>query len=166
MRIIKLIIASIIVLFSILTAIGLLFPSTVRVSRAVKIEASRDTVYKYMNDLKYWKLWMAGEDTGTIVFLKSKTEGAGTVIKMGTSEVSVKRSVNDSIYTYWKSAKGNVQQAVFIITAKGNSTDVQWYFEQHVDWYPWERLSSMMNDKILGPVMEESLNKLKSRLEG
>jgi hypothetical protein len=42
---------------------------------------------------------------------------------------------------------------------------VQWQFEQKVKWYPWERLGSMMNDKILGTMMEKNLNNLKALVE-
>jgi hypothetical protein len=32
-------------------------------------------------------------------------------------------------------------------------------------WYPWERLTAMLHDKILGPSMEASLYKLKQVAE-
>ena len=60
-----------------------MFPSTVKVSRVANITAPYDTVYKYFNDVKYWKLWMDGADTETISFLSTKTEGEGTVVKIG-----------------------------------------------------------------------------------
>jgi thiamine kinase-like enzyme len=44
-------------------------------------------------------------------------------------------------------------------------TVVQWQFEQKLKWYPWERLGSMMNDKILGTMMENNLNRLKTLAE-
>ncbi len=41
---------------------------------------------------------------------------------------------------------------------------VQWQFEEKFKWYPWQRLSSMFNEKMLGPVMEESLDSLKAKV--
>jgi len=168
MRIVKLIVISFAILFLLTTAIGMLFPSTVRITRAVDVTAQYDTVYKYLNDAKYWKLWMAGTDSNTISFLSAKTAGRGTVVKIGTGEVTITRTTTDSIFSIWKSAGGNVQNAAFILlnNPAKNLVTVQWYFEQHVNWYPWERLSSLSNDKILGPVIEESLNKLKTVLNG
>jgi len=168
MRALKLVLISFFILFGVVTAIGLMFPSTVKVSRAVNITASYDTVYKYLNDVKYWKLWMDGADTATLVFLSLKTEGPGTVAKIGVSgEVSMLRSTQDSIFSDWKSGEGNIQHSVFTLLkdATNNVTTAQWSFEQHLNWYPWERFGSMANDKVLGPIMEQSLDKLKRILE-
>ena len=168
MRILKLVLASFFILFAIVTAIGLLFPSKVVVSRAINISTNYDTAYKYLDDAKYWKLWMDGADTASIAFLSAKTAGPGTAIKIGSGgEVSFTRSTADSIYTEWKSGGGNVQKSVFtLLKDTANSiTTVQWSFEQQLNWYPWERFGSMANDKILGPVMEQSLGKLKFVLE-
>jgi hypothetical protein len=67
----------------------------------------------------------------------------------------------------WKSQKGNVQNSAFVLhnnTIQHNVT-VQWFFEQKINWYPWERFGAMANDKIIGPVMEQSFDKLKKVLE-
>jgi len=167
MRFLKLSLISFLILFFIVTVIGLLFPSTVTVSRAIEVASSRDTIYKFLSDVKYWKLWMAGADSNTILFLSARTAGEGTVAKIGTGEVTMIRTTRDSIYTVWKSAKGNVQNGVFTVmpNLKDSNITVQWYFAQKLEWYPWERFGSMANDKILGPVMEQSFDKLKKILE-
>ncbi|HNP22279.1 MAG TPA: SRPBCC family protein [Panacibacter sp.] len=165
MRFLKLAVVSFLVLFGLTTAIGLLFPSTVKVSRAVNISAPVDSVYKYLEDVKYWKLWMAGADTGTISFLSAKTAGKGTVATVGTGQVTIVNTTKDSILTEWKSQQGNIQQSAFIVLQSGSTTTVEWYFQQLIGWYPWERFGSLANDKLLGPVMEESFDKLKKVLE-
>ena len=168
MRILKLVLASFFILFAIVTAIGLLFPSKVIVSRAINISSAYDTTYKYLNDAKYWKLWMDGADTASIAFLSAKTAGPGTAIKIGSGgEVSFTKSTADSIYTEWKSGGGNIQHSIFTFLKDTTNqvTTVQWSFEQQLNWYPWERFGSMANDKILGPIMEQSLAKLKFVLE-
>jgi uncharacterized membrane protein len=167
MRILKLVLVSFFILFAVVTAIGLLFPSTVKVSRAVNISAPYDSVYKYLNDVKYWKLWMEGADTATLVFISMKTEGPGTVAKIGVSgEITMLKSTQDSIFSDWKSGKGNIQHSVFtLLKGASDVTTAQWSFEQKLNWYPWERFGSMANDKILGPIMEQSLDKLKKVLE-
>lgn len=167
MRFLKLALISLIILFLLTTAIGLLFPPTAKVTRVADIAAPYDTVYRYLNDVKYWKLWMYGADANTIAFLSARTAGTGTVAKIGTGEVTITRCTPDSIYMIWKSQKGNVQTSAFVMynnTAR-NYVTVQWFFEQKINWYPWERLGAMANDKILGPVMEQSFDKLKKVLE-
>jgi hypothetical protein len=44
-------------------------------------------------------------------------------------------------------------------------TVVQWQFEQKIKWYPWEKFGSMMNDKILGTMMEKNLGNLRKLIE-
>ncbi len=166
MRFLKLALISFIILFAVITAIGLMFPSTVSVSRAIEVSAPKDTIYKYLSDIKYWKLWMMSADTNTITFESAKTAGTGTVAKIGTGEVTITRTTSDSIYTVWKSEKGNVQNSGFTILPhlKDSGFTVQWYFQQKLNWYPWERFASLANDKILGPVMEQGFDKLKKTL--
>jgi len=167
MRFIKLAVFSAVVLFFIITAIGLMLPSTVKVSRTISVAAPHDTAYYYINDVKYWKLWMEGAEENTIRFLSARTAGIGTVAQIGTNQVSIEQATPTFIETKWKGESGSVQIGGFnIITDSSNqSTTINWYFEQHVSWYPWERLSTITNEKILGPTMEKSLDNLKQLLD-
>ena len=167
MRFIKLAIISFAVLFFIVTAIGLLFPSTVRVSRAADIAAPQDSIAHLLTDVKYWKLWLEGAKENPIQFLTPKTAGQGTVAQIGTNEVSLLSITPSQIVTQWKGKDGVVQQSGFELYADSlkQIVTVQWYFEQHLNWYTWERFGSMMNDKILGPTMEKSLENLKQLAE-
>jgi hypothetical protein len=77
------------------------------------------------------------------------------------------RTTPDSVFTTWRSAEGTIQAGVFTIMhdLKDSNITVQWYFSQKLDWYPWDRFGSLANDKVLGPVMERSFDKLKKILE-
>ncbi|MGI8950186.1 MAG: SRPBCC family protein [Chitinophagaceae bacterium] len=167
MKFIKLAIISIVILFCIVTIIGLIFPGSVTVSRAININAPHDSVYHLLTDIKYWKLWMEGAEKNTIQFLSNKTAGAGTVAKIGATEVSIENATPSHIETIWKDSKGNKQTGVFnlITDSSKQITTVQWYFEQQLKWYPWERIGSMMNEKILAPSMENDLENLKKLAE-
>ena len=63
----------------------------------------------------------------------------------------------------------NGQQQLSTIRIIGNNTQdyavVQWQFVQQIGWYPWDRFGSMMNDKIMGTMMEQNLQSLKKSLE-
>ncbi len=52
-----------------------------------------------------------------------------------------------------------------IADAEDQNTVVEWYFNFHFKWYPWEKLGSMFYDKQLGQVMEKSLINLKNYTE-
>lgn len=167
MKFFKLAVISIIVLFSIITCIGLLLPSTVRVTRNITIGASQDTLHHFISDIKYWKLWLASAKDSPIIFLSARTQGTGTVALINGQEVDIIKATKNDVETLWKSKNGNYQKGIFQLTrnAAANNTNINWYFEQRVSWYPWERLSTLSNDKILGPGMEQSLDNLKAITE-
>ena len=168
MRFIKLAVISIIILFLITTGIGLLLPSTVRVTRNISIRATQDTLFHYLSDVKYWKLWMAGAKDSTLIFISKQTAGAGTKAMIGGQRVDVTKAAKGEVETVWESSNGRFQTGIFELRSDSAtaSTNINWYFEQQLNWYPWERISAISNDKIIGPGMEQSLDNLKAIFEG
>jgi hypothetical protein len=45
------------------------------------------------------------------------------------------------------------------------STEVIWLLEYPLRWYPWERFEGIFMDAMLGALLEQSLNRLKSVAE-
>ncbi len=157
MRLIKLAIISVLVLFLMVTVFGLLFPSTVKVSRAINISAPRDSVFALVSNIDKWNLWMEAIGADSSNAIEQKSFEQFTVLHAG----------KDSVNTVWKSDNGKIQQCNFLLfeDRRVNITTINWYFLQRINWYPWERLGSMLNDKILGPFMENSLENLKNLAE-
>ena len=161
MRFLKLIFVSIALLFVLASIIGMLLSSRVLVSRAVNVEQYRDSIMPYLKDINQWRAWMEGmEDTAVTVY-------SATEAKLGSSHVQVRSVTDTTVVTEWTPRSGTAQTATMYLI--GNNarkiTVVQWQFEQKLKWYPWERLGSMMNDKILGTMMEKNLNRLKQLAE-
>jgi len=161
MRLIKFGLISIIVLFAVLTFVSFFFPSTVIVSRAVDINKPKDSLVGLVKDFNGWHQWIEGMDQPSVK-IKSSTEAnlAGTTVNID----------HDSLYTvhsHWKSVKGMKMEGTINLISdhSGKITIVQWQFEQHIRWYPWEKLGSMMSDKILGTMMENNLARLKKLAE-
>ncbi len=151
MRFIKLGLISAVVFFVLFTLGGLLLPSHNVVSRAVNIKAKPAAILPLMQDKNQWQLWMEGMDSSS-------------VNKRQQIQIT---SVSDSlIVANWKTAEVIYTTKFRLIYNTGQAvTIVQWQFEQDVAWYPWERLSSLMNDKILGTLMEKILAKLQLVVE-
>src|SRR5690349_15463592 len=110
MRIIKLGLISAVFLFLVVTAISLLLPSTVNISRAIDVNAPFDTVYTNLNDLSNWKKWIAGYDPANTTISQPST-GKGAVINMNRSKVTILASDTNIVETLWttgsKSLKGD-----------------------------------------------------------
>ena len=151
MRAIKLGLISAVVFFALFTLGGLLLPSHNVVSRAVNIKAKPGSILPLVQNTSEWHLWIEGIDSNS----------------MQQKQTIQIISVSDTlIVANWKTAEANYTTKFRFIYNPGQAvTIVQWQFEQEVKWYPWERLSSLMNDKILGTLMEKNLAKLQLLVE-
>ena len=165
MRIIKLGIISAVLLFLLVTAISLLLPSTINISKAIDINAPVDSVYNNINDMSRWKNWFVNYDTAQTV-ISSNPIGKGASIIMNRTTVTITASKRDKITTEWLSGS-NTLDGEFNIIRQNNSSvvTVQWHFIQHLHWYPWEKFASIVSDKVMSPVMEKSLDNLKKVVE-
>jgi hypothetical protein len=161
MRVIKLAIISVLALFMVLCFFSLMMPSTVLVSRAIDINAPSDSIKFYVSDLNQWVLWVKGMNSKT-VSIKSPKEA-----DLGTQILTIQSVTDTSVVSIWESKKASSQESTirFIRAPERNLTIVQWQFVQKLRWYPWEKFGSFMNDKILGPMMEDNLLHLKQLSE-
>lgn len=143
MRYIKLGLISIVVFALLITAFSLLIPSQVRISKAIDISVSRDSLLLQLNNTANWKNWYPGADS-----MQQLSEITGS-----TDSTVVARQ--DKAESGWN---------IYDAGIPGTLT-VQWYMDFHLQWYPWEKFSSLLLEKRYGPVMEKGLDNLKKRLE-
>ncbi len=161
MRAFKLALISAVILFIIGTLMGLLLPSQVIVSRATDIAAPREAISSQVMQLSNWKSWIAGADTsGEVKMLDAKA------LQLARTIVTVYEATDTSLVTQWKSKSSLMIGSFNIISHSRNLHTLHWQMVQHVGWLPWERLGTMMNDKILGPSMEQGLDNIKKKAEG
>lgn len=161
MRFIKLIVISFVLLFVLASIMGALLPAHVLVSRAVNIAAHPDSIKGMISDIQQWEHWVEGMNDSS-VRIQSATNA-----QMGKTHVTILSVSDTAIVSEWKGQSGPPQTSTIRIypqPQRGVSI-VQWQFEQHLRWYPWERIGSIMNDKIMGPMMEKNLEKLRNYLE-
>ena len=151
MRVIKLGFISVVIFFVLLTLGGLLLPSHNIVSRAVNIKAKPISILPLIQNKSQWHMWMEGMDSTTL----NKRQ-----------QIQIISASDSLMVANWKTAEANYTTKFRLIYSPGQAvTIVQWQFEQDVAWYPWERLSSLMNDKILGTLMEKNLARLQLVVE-
>lgn len=164
MRIVKLAIISIIFFSILITGISLFFPSHIRISKAMDITASKDSLMNRIADVTKWKSWYPGADTSAYFVEDGKIKG----IRTGNDQALLIREINDSavltknVGTHSKS--GSSGWNIFPGSSP-NSFTVQWYMDFRLRWYPWEKFSSLLLEKRYGPMMEKGLERLKALLE-
>lgn len=161
MKLIKLGLISVLVLFGIITLMSALLPSTVLVSRAINIQTPGDSVLAVIRDLPHWQLWMEGMDKPQVMITDSLNAG------MGETSVKITGITDSTVTAIWTTRNSQPQIATIRLIAAPTQkmTIVQWQFVQKIRWYPWEKFGSMMNDKIIGTMMERNLQNLKVLLE-
>ena len=158
MRLVKLLLISIIVLASIVTAISLLFPSKVVVSRAIEIAADSSDIAYFVTDLNHWDAWMT-EWKENKVIIKDSTAF------ISTQTIQLLHASDSSAQFKW-TATGQPPYDVLIEwvpLSKGNYV-IHWSFTQNVHWYPWEKFQTLLNEKLLGYKMELELANLKEAI--
>lgn len=141
LRVLKLSVISVIVIFVIVFLISLLFPSTVRISRAINIDAEKQAVYPLIADTANWKHW-------------------NSLAREGIS-IEVLKSDSNLVKTKWSYGERSVHGS-FRLEKIGEVTVVQWYFDFQLKWYPWEKFGSITFEDQFGKAMETSLTKLKN----
>lgn len=162
MKVIKLALISVVVLFVIITAISALLPSHVLVSRAVDLHASVNTVKPYLFDLNHWQQWMTDANGNHIAQQGDNKTG----LTIGDTRISIIGSTDSTIVTSWNSGSEMTGTLRIIDHHRADSVlTVQWQMEQHVSWYPWQKFASITKDEIWGGSMEKSLDNLKQLVE-
>jgi len=162
MRIIKLAIISAVVLFLVVFGISLLIPSHIRISRAVNITvADKDSLVHQITDMRQWKQWNIWINNPDMANARLTADA----ISSSFLTVTKRAQVGDTLFTTWQQKKGRLLQSAFTWQGSGNTFVVQWYYDFQLRWYPWEKFSSVVFDKQLGPPMEISLANLKKLLE-
>ena len=159
MRYLKLVIGSVLILFLLMTGIGLLMPSSVSVVRFVNINAPVDSVRYYTDNIKNWKLWLSGIDSSQYKIISNHQ------IQLGSYKIDVIEENSKHIITSWKNQNNKEQISTMQLLNSNNLTLINWSLKQENGWLPWNRIGGMLHDKIYGPSMEASLNKLKQIIE-
>lgn len=148
MRLIKLLVISIVFFFLLLTAFTSLIPSTVRISRAVDILGTKEQVLPYLREEQRWPEWNRWFQDSAVAI-----------------DVQFRQQTDSSLQFQWGAGDRQFSSNFMLYEVREGTTTVQWYFEFELAWYPWEKLGSIVYDKQMGPVMEESLGNLRKLVE-
>ncbi|MGZ5287417.1 MAG: hypothetical protein ACXWV0_05860 [Flavisolibacter sp.] len=155
MRLIKLALISIVLLFAMATLFSLLIPSNIRISKAINIGASRDSVLELVKNRERWKEWhpayLPGDSARKFASIRFNT------ITQNDSAVVMELSQGDKqpVINGWNVY---VYQGV-------DSVTLQWYMDFHLKWYPWQKMGSLFYENTYGILMQEGLDQLKKRAE-
>lgn len=168
LRFIRFLILSVIVLFLVMTLLSLLFPSSTRVTRAINIAATREQALTAVSDLRTWTGWNEFVQSPQLTNKRWSDPSAGKAAWMRADQFTITETAadSDSIAVNWDLHGGKQYAGGFqVIQTFPDSVTVQWWFDLHFRWYPWEKLGVFVYDRRFGHAMEESLKELKRYVE-
>ena len=142
-RVVYLLFGSFIILAILVTLVSLLFPSHVRISRAIDLSISKQDAQQRMNDSLILKEMFAGQFKPLKIATTDSTFHA-----VGAEQAAIQMN------TGWQ-----------LIASQSNTCTLQWYMDFYFDWYPWEKFASLLVEARYGSFMEQQLKLLKSIVE-
>jgi hypothetical protein len=142
-KILYLVIGSVFALFILITAVSLVFPAHVRISRAVDIAVPRYQAGPYLQQPAILAMTFPGTSSLTV---QSRTDTSMQAIGEGTAAIPMK--------TGWQ-----------LLQASSTTCTLQWYIDFYFDWYPWEKFASLLVEPRYGLLLEKRLKELKLQIE-
>ena len=165
MRLFKLLIISVAIFFLLITAISLLFPSDIRISKAINMAASPDSVINHISDPAKWRNWYPGLDSARFFYESGVVRG---FINNDSSRqfINIMEKKKDEVIAEIRSGEKKIISGWKTISyTHTDSTTLQWYMDFHLRWYPWEKFGSLLFEKSYGPGMEQGLDNIKKLVE-
>ena len=153
-RTLKLGLISLVIIFLLITAISLLIPSQVRISKAIDITAPQSSVLQMVKDTSTWKNWYPAFQSETA--LLNKDLAIKTITSTDSKvEMELSKAGKNALVNGWE------------VYTHGSSEDItlQWYMDFRLRWYPWEKFGSLFYESSYGAMMEQGLMNLKNLAE-
>jgi hypothetical protein len=171
LRNVKLVLVGLAGLFVIFTLIGLLMPSSVKISRGVIVDVQSTYVNNVIGDIKTWSewmVWMRAEEGSLVTSILEPDITAvrwRSVNKKEAGQITLLSSRDQLISLRHNFPALNPSDgAIRIRQINANQTEVLWMLEYPLKWYPWERFEGIFMDAIIGRSLEASLQLLSDKL--
>jgi hypothetical protein len=153
MRFIKLAFISLILLFAVVTAISLIIPSHIRLSKVVTTVPQKDSIFSLIKNKEQWPQWHP-----------SFVNGANNEI-LSRINLELIAETDSSLQMRWMQNDKKPLNMYWQIFADENSATLQWSIDFYQKWYPWQKISSLLYEGNYGVMMEQGLANIKAIVE-
>lgn len=151
MRIVKFGLLSIIFLFILLTLISLLFPSHVRLSKAINLPNERQRIFTLLkNDTAWHPAYRDSSSAKTFAAMQKKTVEQTD----STYVVQLQKTGRKPVVSGWR---------LYGVPA-ADSLTLQWYMDFNLGVFPWQKFSSLFYEHTYGEMMAKGLANLKEKM--
>lgn len=163
MKFVKLGLISVVVIYAIIWAFTLAFPSRTIVSRAANVAVLKDAIIQdIVNNKIPTSKWFTYDDQNVDIQV-SKT----TVFEKPFANYSDVEYDADTLYlTFKHNNETFLKGGLGVYQLSPDSATVQLFYVFTSEWYkPWEKIAQIVYDAKYGGQMEHSLNLLKGELQ-
>jgi uncharacterized membrane protein len=154
------------------TCIGLLIPSSVKISRGAIVQADSVTVMQTAANIRTWPLWMEWlhSNKGTLVSFKEDKKSRGvkwtSLSKDHAGEITIEKIQGGELHLRHAFSGLNEANGMIRVRSAGSGqSEVLWMIDYPLRWYPWERFEGIFMDSMMGAALEKALNDLSKYLE-
>lgn len=133
-------------------AVSLMIPSHVRISKAINLHASADSIFALIADTNEWRQWHPA-------FIPNDS-----VSKFPTVHIT-QRSQNDSeivMHLQQRDKPEVINGWKLYPRPEVDSITLQWYMDFHLKWYPWQKFGSLFYESTYGFIMQQGLENIKN----
>ena len=163
MKFVKLGLISVVVIYVIIWAFTLAFPSRTIVSRAANVAVLKDTIINsIINNKVPTDKWFSYDDASVNISISEKTIFDKPFVNYSDVEYDA-----DTLYlTFNHNNETFLKGGLGVYQLSPDSATVQLFYVFTSDWYkPWEKIAQIVYDAKYGGQMEASLNLLKGELQ-
>lgn len=172
MKFIKPLVIGLIGLSAVLLGISALLPSQVMTSRWVRVYGDPEAPLQQVKDLQNWSSWnLLLKDARNMEIQPLDSAGGGAIrwvdARGGKNHLTVTGHSRQGMVTQIVLGDNRPFESGFSIEKRHqDSTQIVWYIMEKLKWYPWEKFYGMMAEDMKAPLMQESLDQLKQKIEG
>ena len=168
MRLLKPLLIGLAGLTFVIMGISALLPDHVMTSKWVRIHADKDSILREVRNLRAWQDWnglLAGARSievkdSTLTWLSSSGEKKNVIDIKGSTALGLSAEITLQ--------EGKPFTSGISIEKRDPSMDsvqVVWFIVEELQWYPWEKFYGIMAADVKGPLMQQSLDRLKGKLQ-
>ena len=151
--------------------ISFLFPTTMKVSRSIEVNAPVDRVFDQVNDLRNWEKWSPWKrmDPTMVMTFSNPPVGQGAFYKwesqdkhMGRGTLTLSKVTPfEEIVTALQMEDWPTSSATFKFTHKGDAVLVTWSMEERIGSMPWSRYMAVMMRGTMKKQFDDGLKGIK-----
>ena len=118
-----------------------------------------------VSEVSNWKDWYPGADSLRFYYEGNRIKGL-VLDELKKRYLIIKEKKDDEVTADYILPNKKIPTGWVLATnAKSNSVTLQWYMDFHLRWYPWEKFSSFVFERIYHPQLQQGLDNLKRFLE-